>query len=407
VSTGDEFYRDLEPFHHFVEEVFQRRFYRPLPADWLLVITDISGSTRAVEAGKYAEVNYVGAACIVAVHNALPQHDVPCVFGGDGATLAIPPSLRAATVDALSATQRWARNKFGLELRVGVVPVADLASQGAAIEVAKMEFSPNNSMAMFRGTGFDVADALVKGDDGTGDYRVDAPLSGTDQPDLQSLSCRWAPMLSENGVGVSLIIAAREPDILVADGIYRDVLGVLDQITTLDSEQASPVKMSRLRARLRFDAMMKEVKTVTGPLWQRWLRVLVQHIAQVIVFRFSLRPGVAQVIVFRFSLRPGVFEPEQYKREMTVNADFKKVSGMLRMITDCTVAQANQIETALGKMHADRLIHFGTHRSDQAIMTCVTPNVDNHEHVHFIDGGDGGLYRAAGDLKKQIASNAG
>ena len=150
--------------------------------------------------------------------------------------------------------------------------------------------------------------------------------------------------------------------------------------------------MSRLRARLRFDAMLKEVKTITGPVWQRWLRVLAQHIAQVIVFRFSLRPGG--------------FEPEQYKREMTVNADFKKVSGMLRMIIDCTVSQADEIESALGTMHVDRLIHFGAHRSDQAIMTCVTPNVDNHEHVHFIDGGDGGLYRAAGNLKKQIAGDA-
>ncbi|MFT5176681.1 MAG: hypothetical protein ACI8W7_004877, partial [Gammaproteobacteria bacterium] len=166
----------------------------------------------------------------------------------------------------------------------------------------------------------------------------------------------------------------------------------LDRITSLDSKQASPVKLSRLRARLRIDSMVKEVKTLPGPIWQRWLRVLVQH--------------VAQVIVFRFSLRPGGFEPEQYKREMTVNADFRKVSGMLRMIIDCTMQQADEIESSLVKMHANGLIHFGTHRSDQAIMTCVTPNVDNHEHVHFIDGGDGGLYRAAGKLKSQIAADA-
>ena len=119
MSTAEHFYRDLEPFHHFVEEVFQARHYRPLPADWLLVVTDISGSTKAVESGKYAEVNYVGAACIVAVHNALPQLELPAVFGGDGATLAIPPSMRAATVTALQATQRWARDNFQLELRVG------------------------------------------------------------------------------------------------------------------------------------------------------------------------------------------------------------------------------------------------------------------------------------------------
>ena len=196
MSTYDQFYRDLEPFHHFTKEVFETRFYRPLPADWLLVIADIRDSTKAVASGKYAEVNYIGAACIVAVHNSLLQHDLPAVFGGDGATLAIPLSLRAATVVELSATQRCALKSFQLEWRVGVVPVADLTARGAIIEVAKMESSPNNAMAMFRGSGFDVADALVKGDDGSQGYRVDAPQSAADSPDLQNLSCRWSPMLS-------------------------------------------------------------------------------------------------------------------------------------------------------------------------------------------------------------------
>jgi hypothetical protein len=392
VSTADHFYRDLEPFHHFVQEVFQARFYRPLPADWLLVITDITGSTKAVEAGKYAEVNYVGAACIVAVHNALPQQDVPSVFGGDGATLAIPPALRDATVAALSATQRWALDNFQLELRVGVVPVADLKARGAAIEVAKMEFSPNNAMAMFRGTGFDVADALVKADDGTRGYRVEAPASAEDAPDLQSLSCRWSPMSSENGVIVSLIVSVRATDMLRSDEIYRDVLNRLDRITALDSERTSPVKLSKLRAPVRFSAMLKEVKTLTGPVWRRWLQVFAQHLTQALVFRFSLRAGG--------------FDPSQYKREMTVNADFRKVSGMLRMILDCTSQQAQQIDTELAGMHAAGLLHFGTHHATHAIMTCVTPNVDNHEHVHFIDGGDGGLHSAARQLKVQIAADS-
>ena len=391
MSTADHFYRDLQPFHHFVKEVFQARFYRPLPADWLLVITDISGSTKAVEAGKYAEVNYVGAACIVAVHNALPQQDVPAVFGGDGATLAIPPSLRAATVAALSATQRWAHENFQLELRVGVVPVADLAARGAALEVAKMEFSPNNAMAMFRGSGFDVADALVKADDGTQGYRVEASRSDEDAPDLQSLSCRWSPMSSENGVIVSLIVAVRETDMARADEVYRDVLSCLDRIIALDSERTSPVKLSTLRTPIRFSAMLKEVKTLTGPVWQRWLRVFAQHLMQAMVFQFSLRPGG--------------FDPARYKRDITVNSDFRKVSGMLRMILDCTLQQADEIEAELGLLHRAGLLHFGTHRSTQAIMTCVTPNVDNHEHVHFIDGGDGGLYSAARQLKAQLATD--
>ena len=68
--------------------------------------------------------------------------------------------------------------------------------------------------------------------------------------------------------------------------------------------------------------------------------------------------------------------------------------------------QAAKIDSVLSTMHAEGRVQFGMHRADSAIMTCVTPNVDNHEHVHvhvhFIDGGDGGLYAAARELKAQI-----
>ena len=74
---------------------------------------------------------------------------------------------------------------------------------------------------------------------------------------------------------------------------------------------------------------------------------------------------------------------------MTVNADFRKVSDLLRLIIDCSEQQADQIDSRLVTMHRAGVLHFGAHRASQAIMTCVTPNVDNHEHVHFIDGGDG------------------
>jgi hypothetical protein len=49
-------------------------------------------------------------------------------------------------------------------------------------------------------------------------------------------------------------------------------------------------------------------------------------------------------------------------------------------------------------------IHFGAHRAGHAIMTCVTPDVDSGEHVHHIDGGDGGLYSTAKQLKARMAA---
>lgn len=378
------FYRDLAPFHSFVDEAFESRHYVPLPDDWLLVVADISGSTRAVESGKYAEVNYLGAACIVAVNNAVKAFDLPTVFGGDGATLAIPEQAREATLAALMATRRWGARAFGLELRVGVVPVAEIRARGADILVARMEFSPGNAMAMFRGAGFDLADRLVKQEG----FAVADDTPGPDMPDLESLSCRWSPMHSSNGHMLCLIIGARAADTAGTDAVYREVLTGIDAIAGLNTAETSPVKFASLRFRLRFEGMLKEVKSMPGPALINWLRVLSLH--------------VAALAVFRLRRRVGNFEPEQYMRELIINSDFRKVNGMLRLILDCTTSQCDAIEALLERLHAEGKLVFGAHRARQAIMTCVAPNLDNHEHVHYIDGSEGGLWSAAKGLKVQL-----
>jgi hypothetical protein len=82
-------------------------------------------------------------------------------------------------------------------------------------------------------------------------------------------------------------------------------------------------------------------------------------------------------------------------------------SHLRQFIDDLNLtAQADEIDSELQRIRSAGLLHFGTHRSTQALMTCVTPNVDNHEHIHFIDVGDGGLYSAARRLKAQMAADS-
>lgn len=389
-DTNTHFYRDLEPFHSFVEEAFEPSFYVDLPQDWILVVADITGSTKAVEAGKYAEVNYLGAACIVAVTNALDRYTVPTVFGGDGATLAVPPVALSAALDALSATQRWGKVAFNLDLRVGAVPVDELKRRGASIQIAKMEFSPGNAMAMFRGNGFDLADDLVKhGADGKR-FDVTAPSSDNAMPDLESLSCRWAPLPSENGNMLCLIVGARTlPE--QTDDVYREVLAQINEVVALNQSVSSPVKTANLNFELRSEGIWKEAKTLPGPVWLNVFKVLPIHL----IARFS----------FGFNKKVGNFDPVQYRKEMAINSDFRKVNGMLRLIVDCTETQCDSVEALLSELRKQGLIVFGAHRASTAIMTCVTPNIGNHEHVHYIDGSEGGLWSAAKGLKAQLAQD--
>ena len=62
------FYTGLEPFSEFAE-VADPAHYVDAPDDWIVVLADIKGSTEAARAGRYKDVNLVGAACITAALN--------------------------------------------------------------------------------------------------------------------------------------------------------------------------------------------------------------------------------------------------------------------------------------------------------------------------------------------------
>ena len=83
-----------------------------LPLDWWMVIADVIGSTKAIEQGAYKKVNTIGVACIAAVVNVDLSVEIPFVFGGDGATFAIPDSLRERVEIALRGAQQLVQNSF-------------------------------------------------------------------------------------------------------------------------------------------------------------------------------------------------------------------------------------------------------------------------------------------------------
>jgi hypothetical protein len=90
------FYTDLEGFHDFQEALLDTR-YHPVPEDWWIVITDVIGSTKAIEEGRYKEVNTIGASTLAALRNVMPDILFPFVFGGDGASAIIPGEYKDKT----------------------------------------------------------------------------------------------------------------------------------------------------------------------------------------------------------------------------------------------------------------------------------------------------------------------
>src|ERR1700687_1747764 len=110
---GDADYYARLPMSDGSPSVMDPARYQPLPDDWVLGLTDVVSSTKAIEEGRYKAVNTAGASVIAAVSNALGGRKFPFVFGGDGASFAVSGEDQALARAALAATAGWARAGFG------------------------------------------------------------------------------------------------------------------------------------------------------------------------------------------------------------------------------------------------------------------------------------------------------
>lgn len=386
---SEDFYRALTPATSFAQAA-ELQYYAPVPDDWTVLIGDIRGSTEAIRAGHYKNVNMVGAAVIVSVLNACPDLDIPFVFGGDGGTLVVPPAAREAGMKALARLQAHASSMFSLELRIGAVAVAALRAGGHDLRVMKLRLSDQNNLAMFAGSGLSFADDWMKRA-GPDDAIMIPPATGDGKPELDGLSCRWQPLRSQNGMILSIITVGTDPTSSGERRHFLDVTQALTRILGAPLELFSPVSDETLRFRWPPAGVDIETRATAGrkTLMRRKVEILSQSLIQ----------GIAEL----FQIRIGYYDTRRYHEEMRHNTDFEKYDGMLRLVLDVTVEQAAQIDAHLHRHHASGKLHYGVHSANEALMTCVVFDLDDSRHLHFIDGANGGFALAATDLKRQIA----
>ena len=385
-SWQPTFYAGLEPFSEFAEVADPAR-YVEAPDDWLVVLADIRGSTDAARAGRYKDVNLVGAACITATLNVTRGLDLPYAFGGDGAAVLIPPDVREVVAAALRRTRRLALDGFGLELRVGVVPLEELVRRGRRVLVAKYRLSPNNHLAMFAGGGLELADRLIKGGPEFALEERDDP----EPPDLHGLSCRWEPYRSLRGHMLTLLVRPLETDALA---LQREMIRELSAILRAAPGSAGPIRADNMRFVWPPRGLRAEATAVRGrvPYALYWLSISAQ--------------SWLQALAERFELRIGAYDAPAYREELQRNSDHRKVADTLHMVLDCTPAESAAIEAYLADLHARGRIAYGVHRADRAMMTCLVFSLEQSRHVHFIDGADGGYALAALQLKAQLQAAA-
>jgi hypothetical protein len=361
------------------ERVVDPALYQPLPADDLIGMTDVVNSTRTITDGRYKAVNMAGAAAITAVMNAVPGENIPFVFGGDGATLATPARHADAVRQALARTAAFARDDLNLELRAALIPLSEIRKSGTDVGLAWFQPSPEIRYAMFSGGGLNFAEEAMK----AGRFAIEAAPAG-ERPDLAGLSCRYMPVQSRNGVILSLIVK-RAPGADEAT-FGRAIMDILSMLHELDRDghpvptEGPPVGWPPQGLDMEARATRKERSLLLHKLWLR------------VFTGFSW-------FILASGMNVGRFDPAHYRRQTTRNTDFRKFDDGLRMTLDCTAATADRVEARLAEFREAGILAYGAFRQKQALVTCVVPDVMHDNHMHFVDGAEGGYALAARMLK--------
>ncbi|WP_346897655.1 DUF3095 domain-containing protein [uncultured Roseibium sp.] len=386
-DSSSRFYADLKAFSDF-EEMTDLDKYSPLPDDWTFLVSDVVDSTSAIADGRYKAVNMVGAATITAVLNVSQGLQLPFAFGGDGGLIAVPPELRDAATRELARLKNASSRLFGLDLRAAAIPVADLRAAGAETQVRKYALSKGNDLAMFAGAGPRMADRWLKEDIAGGRYAVQT--GDNELPNLEGLSCRWEPLKSRNGTMLTIIAQPVEKD---AGRDLYELTRAIRRILDSPISDHAPVHGSTMKLRFPPSGLALEIAAGAkkSPLIRRTIRTcfltLVHYACE------------------RFGLKLGGYDRETYRQEVETNTDFRKYDGSLRMVLDITAAQATDIQAILERMHQTGKLVYGTWRADAALMTCLLFSLSDSQHMHFIDGADGGYAMAALDLKRRLAGD--
>ncbi|KIC35852.1 DUF3095 domain-containing protein [Leisingera sp. ANG-M7] len=381
--TTDSFYASLPRVREF-SVLSDPSVFAPLPGGWLLCCTDIVNSTGLVKAGRYKTVNMIGAAVIAAMRNALGGEAFPYVFGGDGASFAVPPRHQATAQRVLGALRSWTEDEYGISLRAAVLPVSAIRAKGLEVQVARYAVSDHADFAMFNGGGLAWAEAQMK----AGAFAV-APDPQANPPDLAGLSCRWSNTPARHGIILS-VVAQPAPGASPQD-FARFAAEVLDLAAELE-DSGHPVPEAGPRLQFPPAGLTLEAKASRGrlPLFLRQLYLL-GHCAFAALLLISKRPA-------------GAFDPVHYLSMLRAHSDFRKFDDGLKMTLDCTPGISRRIRQHLQQAADAGLVRFGLHEQDAAMVTCIVPSPVQDDHIHFVDGAAGGYTQAAANLAAAFGS---
>lgn len=378
------FYKDL-PYLEEFKDITNDKLFRDVPVDWYVLVSDIKGSTLAVEQGKYKEVNFIGACAITAVLNIDKSTDFPFVFGGDGATILIPPEYVDVASDALRDVQKFAEQEFGMYIRIGAVPVIELLRQRYQIKICKLKVSDNYFQSVFIGGGLDQAEYLVKN---MTKYKIRKKKTRY-KANFRGLECIWQDIPTKKEEVVSLLVKATSLS-KSHTKIYTDLMDEIYDIYG-SKEERFPVDKRNIKIKSNIKKIQMESAIEAyenGTKKKRiFYRKLVSHFFAYIRDKFD--DGLSALTF------------NAYRKTVIHSIDSEKFDDMLRMVIAGSKQQRHRLIGYLEEKYQHGELAYGIHTTKSVQMTCLIFERRGKE-VHFIDGSNAGYTTAAKEFKNRV-----
>lgn len=380
ITSTEQFYSELPLAEVSLPTLLaDESLFSAVPNDWHVIITDIKGSTQAVIGGSHQDVNLIATGSIVTVLNIAFSMGitVPFFFGGDGATFIVPSSLIDKLMQALALYRANTLANFNLELRTGTVAVAGIYAQGYEIHIAKFRCSETFFIPIVLGGGLDYAEKIIKGED----YLLTGHKPQQEELDLTGMQCRWdkIPPPQNKEEIVTLIVIARNVEHQAQ--AYKKVLEKMDELYgTHDKRQ--PISVGKLKLKTTFSRLSTEMRVRLGKikraeLFKNWIVTFSWYIY------FSTNKG------------------KSYLKSLVEMSDTLVIDGKINTVITGTATQRTDLQKLLDTMEADGEIIYGLHISNASVMSCYVRNLED-DHIHFVDGSDGGYTQAAKMLKAKL-----
>lgn len=392
MPESDQFYSSLPVLGSFFE-VSDPELYQPLPDDWYIGVTDIVDSSKAIDDDKYKWVNILGASPIIGLMNETEKADIPFSFAGDGCSVCFPPSLLEQVQKVFSASRKIGHSVYEMTLRAGIYPVSLLREHGYEVNVARFKVSDFYDQAVFYGGGLNYAEELLKTDPNAGiSDHSDEDTFTESEVDFSGLECRWQEVSRENMSVYSILVQAN-PDLELNEqtGVYESVLSEMRGSFGFDNK-TNPIVPDSLSMTLSPAKLSGETRFRTaGQPWYRKLVYLIELYIRIILGKYLMKYGK----------ETSETDWKYYKPDMVSNNDHRKFDDMLRLVISGSREQIETFEAHLEAQYRNNKLAYGIHKSDSALITCMV-FAWHRQHIHFVDGNNGGYIMASKSLKKRM-----